>query len=117
MPEVSEWLHWVQGSLDGGGLGYQVLDAEGRARERLYWPWRLPSVEQWRPLIPGESEAPCTGEPASDRIIALRFTGRSAPAGDGQAQTLLAAYQPGLQPPLWIGLRGPDQRLTVIVGP
>ncbi len=117
MPDGIEYLHCVQGALDADGLRYQVLDVEGRPRERLSWPLRLPPVGQWRPLPLGESVAPCTGEPVGDRIVALRFTGRAAPAGDGSAQTLLAAGQPGLLPPLWIGLRGADQRLTVIVGP
>lgn len=117
MPEGIEYLHCVQGALDAEGLRYQVLDAEGRARERLSWPLRLPPVDQWRPLPLGESDALLAGEPVSDRIVLLRLAGRSAPAGDGSAQTFLAAGQPGLQSPLWIGLRGPDQRLTVIVGP
>ena len=117
MPEGIEYLHCVQAALDADGLRYQVLDIEGRARERLSWPLHLSSVERWCALPSGESEALLTGQPSSDRIVALRFAGRSALAGDGSAQTLLAAGQPGLQMPLWIGLRGVEQRLTVIVGP
>ncbi|MDB5403875.1 MAG: hypothetical protein JWQ55_5893, partial [Rhodopila sp.] len=30
---------------------------------------------------------------------------------------MVSAFQPGIQPRLWIGLRGPEQRLTVILGP
>jgi len=117
MPEGIEYLHCVQAALDADGLRYQVLDAEGHAREGLSWPLHPPLVDQWRPLPSGESEALCTGGPASDRVVALRFAGRSASAGDGSAQTLLAAGRPDLQTPLWIGLSGPNQRLTVIVGP
>ena len=32
-------------------------------------------------------------------------------------QTLLSAFRPGVQAPLWIGLRGPEQKLTVVIGP
>ncbi len=117
MPEGIEYLHCVQAALDSEGLRYQVLDTEGRVRESLSWPPRLPAADRWQPLPAGESSALCTGAPDSDRIVGLRFTGRSAPAGDGSAQTLLAAFDSGGQPPLWIGLRGPEQRLTVIVGP
>lgn len=117
MPEGIEYLHCVQAALDEEGLRYQVLDTEGRARESLSWPLHLPPVDRWSPLPAGESAALCAGAPASDRIVALRFTGRSAAASDGSSQTLLAAFDQGRQPPLWIGLSGPEQRLTVIVGP
>jgi Calcineurin-like phosphoesterase len=117
MPEGIEYLHCVQGAIDAGGLRYQVLDTEGRVRERLSWPLPLADVSQWRALPAGLGEAPLVGGPHDDRILGLRFTGHAAPAGDGSAQTLLAAFRADLQMPLWIGLRGIDQRLTVIVGP
>jgi hypothetical protein len=117
MPEGVEYLHCVQSALDAEGLRYQVLDAEGRVRERLSWPLHLPDVAHWRTLPAGEGEALLAGGPHGDRIVALRFTGLSVPAGGGSAQTLLSAFRPGLQAPLWIGLRGVGQRLTVIVGP
>ncbi|MBI2739109.1 MAG: hypothetical protein HYX38_21525 [Rhodospirillales bacterium] len=114
MPEGVEYLHCVQGALDGEGLRYQVLDAEGRVRERLSWPLRL--ATEWRAQPTGASEAPLVGGPYDDRILGLRFTGRAAAAGNGSAQTLLSAFRSDLQMPLWIGLRGIDQRLTAIVG-
>jgi hypothetical protein len=117
MPEGIEYLHCVQGALDADGLRYQVLDAEGRVRERLAWPLPLPDIAHWRALSAGEGEALLVGGPYIDRILALRFTGRAAPAGNGSAQTLLSAFRPDLQVPLWIGLRGIEQRLTAIVGP
>jgi hypothetical protein len=117
MPEGVEYLHGVQAALDCEGLRYQVLDVEGRVRERLSWPLRPVPAERWRALPSGESAALVTGEADADRIVAFRFTGRAAPAGTSAAQTLLSAFRPGVQAPLWIGLRGPEQRLTVIIGP
>ena len=117
MPEGIEYLHCVQGALDAEGVRYQVLDTEGRVRERLSWPLPLADVTEWRTLPAGVGEAPLVGGPYDDRILGLRFTGRAAAAGDGSAQTLLSAFRPDLQMPLWIGLRGIDQRLSVIVGP
>jgi hypothetical protein len=116
MPEGVEYLHAVQAAVDAGGLRYQVFDIDGRVRERLSWPITLPSDDRWLPLRAGESEAPVSGIPSADRIVAFRFVGRAAPAGSSAAQTLLSAFQPGTQAPLWVGLRGPGQRLTVILG-
>ncbi len=108
MPEGIEYLHAVQAALDAEGLRYQVFDAEGRVRERLSWPLPVPPPEQWHAL----SDAGI-GE---DKIVAFRFTGQAA-AGTGTAQTFLSAFRPGIRAPLWIGLRGPEQRLTVILEP
>jgi len=107
MPEGVEYLHAVQAALDGQGLRYQVFDAEGRVRERLSWPLALPPVEQWQAL----DEAGI----GNGRIVALRFTGRAAVDGASTAQTFLSTLRPGSRAPLWIGLRGPEQRLAVIL--
>lgn len=115
MPEGVEYLHCVQGALDADGLRYQVFDTEGRVRERLAWPLTL--TDAWRALPTGASAAPLVGGPHDDRILGLRFGGRAAAAGDGSAQTLVSAVRADLRTPLWIGLRGIDQRLSVIVGP
>jgi hypothetical protein len=115
MPEGIEYLHCVQGALDSEGLRYQVLDAEGRVRERLAWPLDLPPVERWRALPRGESKALFAGGLTTDRIVAFRFTGQAASTGDGSMQTLFSTHQPGTPAPLWIGLSGIEQRLTVIV--
>ena len=115
MPEGIEYPHAVQATLDAEGLRYQVLDTDGTVRERLSWPLALPPQDRWQPLPPGESEAPFTGK--TDRIVAFRFAGRAVRGGSGPAQTLLSAFRPGVQAPLWIGLRGPEQKLTVILGP
>lgn len=117
MPEEIEYLHAVQASLDAEGLRYQVFDIGGRIRERLSWPIALPSDDRWLLVRSGESEALVTGTPSADRVVAFRFVGQAAPAGSSAAQTLLSAFQPGVQSPLWIGMRGPEQTLTVILGP
>jgi GNAT superfamily N-acetyltransferase len=109
MPEGVEYLHVVQAALDGQGLRYQVFDAEGRVRERLSWPLPVPPPEQWQTL--GEAGV------GGDEIVAFRFTGHAAAAGTSPAQTLLSTFRPGRRAPLWIGLRGPEQRLTVILEP
>lgn len=109
MPEGVEYLHAVQAALDGQGLRYQVFDAEGRVRERLSWPLPVPPPEQWPALADANF-----GE---DKIVAFRFTGQAAVPGTSTAQTFLSAYRPGTRAPLWIGLSGPEQRLTVILEP
>lgn len=116
MPEGVEYLHCVQAALDAGGLRYQVLDTEGCVREQLRWPLHLPEVERWQDLVAGEHAAPFSNDPSANRIAAFRFVGHCAPAGDGSPQTLVTAFQPGVLPALWIGLGGPEQRLTVIIG-
>ena len=109
MPEGVEYLHAVQAAVDGQGLRYQVFDAEGRVRERLSWPLAVPAPAQWHDL--GEAAV------GKNKIVAFRFTGHAAAAGAGAAQTFLSAFQPGNRAPLWIGVRGPEQRLTVILEP
>ncbi len=112
MPEGIEYLHAVQASLDSDGLRYQVLDIDGAIREHLSWPVVLPPTEAWRALPVGISVAL-----PIDTHVAFHISGTTAPQGVGAAQTILSAFQPGIQAPLWIGLRGPEQRLTVIIGP
>ncbi|HVY15651.1 MAG TPA: hypothetical protein VHB27_10495 [Rhodopila sp.] len=114
MPEGVEYLHCVQAALDADGLRYQVLDTEGRVRERLAWPFVPPSPAHR--LSAGEHPAPFTGDAAADRIVGLRFTGRAAPAGTSAIQTLLSVFDPNVQAPLQVGLRGPDQRVVVVIG-
>ncbi|MGF6312732.1 hypothetical protein ABIB82_006694 [Bradyrhizobium sp. i1.8.4] len=115
MPEGIEYLHCVQAALDQGGLRYQVLDPEGVVREQLAWP--LPSLDQaaWSPLAHGTSPAPLSGTPAPATVIGLKLSGRTA-AGSAAPQTLLCTPEPEMIAPLWLGLRGPNQTLTVILG-
>ncbi len=113
MPEGIEYLHCVQGALDAEGMRYQVLDTEGRVRERLSWPLSLGRCLAVAGAAGRRRRGAARRRPAMTiASSALRFTGRAAAAGDGSAQTLLSAFRPDLQMPLWIGLRGIDQRLT-----
>ncbi|QIG94323.1 MULTISPECIES: metallophosphoesterase family protein [unclassified Bradyrhizobium] len=115
MPEGVEYLHCVQAALDQSGLRYQVLDTEGVVRERLAWP--LPSFDQasWSPLPRGASPAPLSGAAPPATAIALKLSGRTAAAA-AAPQTLLCTPAPGMIAPLWLGLRGPKQTLTLILG-
>jgi len=116
MPDGIEYLHLVQAALDADGLRLQVLDTAGQVRERLAWPVRAPAAG-WQPLAMGAQEAPVRGRLGAAGTVALRVTGRAAPAGTSAVQTLLSAHDPGVLASLWIGLAGPRQRLIAIVGP
>ncbi|WP_298366864.1 metallophosphoesterase [uncultured Bradyrhizobium sp.] len=115
MPEGVEYLHCVQAVLDQDGLRYQVLDTEGAVREQLAWP--LPSLDHatWSPLPHGTSPAPLSGTPPPATVVALKLSGRTA-AGSAAPQTLLCTPVPDMIAPLWLGLRGPNQTLTLILG-
>ncbi|MCC8966875.1 metallophosphoesterase [Bradyrhizobium sp. Pear76] len=115
MPDGVEYLHCVQAALDQHGLRYQVLDTEGVVREQLAWP--LPALDPtaWAPLPRGISLAPLSGTPASGTVVALKLSGRTA-AGTAAPQTLLCTPAPDVIAPLWLGLRGPNQTLTLILG-
>ena len=115
MPEGVEYLHCVQAALDDDGLRYQVLDTDGVVRERLRWP--LPSFGEgdWTTLPRGISPAPFSGASAPGTVIALRLSGHTA-ADVATPQTILCAPVPGMIAPLWLGLRGPKQTLTLILG-
>jgi hypothetical protein len=116
MPEGVEYLHCVQAALDEQGLRFQVLDIDGVARERMEWP--LPGLDpaRWRELPPGETEALFCGPVQSGHRIELRFAGQCAKTDIASAQTIFTAFAPGSIAPFWLGLRGPKQTLTIIVG-
>lgn len=116
MPEGIEYLHCVQAALDEQGLRYQVLDIDGTVRERMEWPLPDPDPARWRQLPRGEAEAMFTGRVQSGCRIELRLTGQTATADVASAQTILTAFAPGSLAPFWLGLRGPKQTLTAIVG-
>ncbi len=122
MPEDVEYLHCVQSALDDQGLRYQVLDPAGHVRERLSWPLQLPPCREWKPLSGGELVAPVQGIlKAGDNetpLVAWRFSGKTSTEQVGRAQTFLSVWSPGSAlAPLWIGLTGRSQRVTVIIGP
>ncbi|RXT42332.1 metallophosphoesterase family protein [Bradyrhizobium betae] len=116
MPEGVEYLHCVQAALDEQGLRYQVLDIDGAVRERLEWPPLDPHPAQWMQLPRGEAEATFPGPVQSGCRIELRLTGQSATTDVASAQTIFTAFAPGSIAPFWLGLRGPRQTLTAIVG-
>ena len=112
MPEGVEYLHCVQAALDDAGLRYQVLDESGRRREQLAWP--LPEFAAPHPLSLGPQEAPLKARLAERGVLDLSFAGVAA-ASVARPQTLFCANAPGELPAIWIGLRGPEQRLTAII--
>ena len=117
MPEGEEYLHCVQAALDAKGLRYQVLDTDGAVREGLSWPFDLPPGDTWTRLATGVQHAPLSGG-FKDRIVAWRFRGILPAGSGGQAQTVLSAWSDGSAlAPLWIGLTGPQHRLTVSLAP
>lgn len=114
MPEGVEYLHCVQAALDADGFRYQVLDTDGIVRERLRWPFK--SAETSRHLSPGLNEADFGGLRGDDYIVHLSISGCLADEAHAPAQTLFSAFGPKEIAPVWLGLRGPRQTLTVILG-
>lgn len=115
MPEGEEYLHCVQMVLDDAGLSYQVLDAAGRVRERLTWPVADADAGGWIALAPGDDRAPWRFPEGCQHGLALRFRAQAAARGTSAVQTLLAMRRSGERESLWIGVRGAEQRVTVIV--
>jgi len=121
MPEEIEYLHCVQAAVDAGGLRYQVLDTTGQRREWLQWPLSLPPSPQWQTLALGEQAAPFSpGGHTADAtgLVVWRMQGHAAAGEDGSPQTLLAAWEDDAAlAPLWVGLVGREQRLSVLLAP
>jgi hypothetical protein len=121
MPPETEYFHCIQAALDVAKLRYQVLDVDGVIREWLAWPLAPFAVTDWHPLAPGEAPAPLLPTPAATQeslLLAWRFRGVAARGGPGEAQTLLAGWNPGPGlSSLWIGLLGPEGRLGVLLSP
>jgi len=122
MPPETEYPHCVQVALDAAGLRYQTLDTAGAIREWLGWPLPEPPSLAWQALPTGATTAPALPQPDDSapgaHFVSWRFAGITAPAGSGEAQTLLAGWDdgPGLAT-LWIGLLGPENRLGVLLSP
>lgn len=111
MPEDSEYHHCVQASLDDEGLRYLVIDTAGTVRERLSWPLNIPPTDGWAAFPSGEQSAPSP-------LTAWRFTGIAETTNVGPPQTFVSGWNDGPDlAPLWIGLTGRTQRLTVIIRP
>lgn len=115
MPEGVEYLHCVQAALDEDGLRYQVLDTEGSVRERLQWPPAI-TASDWKPMPAGIGPAAFSGLRAMDEIVQMRLVGKTSPRAVAPAQTLFSAFAPGVMAPVWLGLRGERQTLTLILG-
>ncbi|MEM7179216.1 MAG: hypothetical protein AAF503_16100 [Pseudomonadota bacterium] len=113
MPEGVEYLHCVQMAVDRQGLRYQVLDEDGGLRERLSWP--PGEIETFVPLAAGQNAAPWRGGQGPGRAVQFKLSGSlaSTPA----RQTILAALEDDGRCPLWIGLVGRDQQLTIVLQP
>jgi hypothetical protein len=56
------------------------------------------------------------GQLQSGRRLEFRFRGRTVADAVSSAQTLVSAFSPGSIAPVWIGLQGPRQTLTLIMG-
>jgi hypothetical protein len=114
MPPEWEYLHAVSVELDESGLRYDVLDTTGAARERLTWPPPEPAPAAWQEIAAGKPQlAPSFGD-APEWLDISGVTARS-PAG---SQTILCAWNDDAWlPPLWIGLIGPEQRLSALLAP
>ncbi len=112
MPPESEYHHLVQMVLDADGLRYQVLDTAGKLREWLHWPFHLPPSSEWK------SVSALTDHPTDGTLVVWRFSGETARDERGDPQTLLCGeIDDASLPPVWIGLRGPENRLTVSLAP
>ncbi|TCR93335.1 metallophosphoesterase [Rhizobium sp. BK376] len=116
MPEGVEYLHCIQAALDEEGLRYQVLDTEGAVRERLQWPPLLKADSEWRELLADISSASFSGPRGTDDFVEFRLTGRTSGQPHAPAQTIFSAFTPAAIAPLWLGLRGERQTLTLILG-
>src|SRR5262249_22063700 len=121
MPAEHEYLHCVQGALDGQGLRYQVLDSAGHLREWLAWPILLPAAAKWQSLACGALGAPISARERRAgvaRVVAWQFSGTTTESYDGSPQTLLSHCDAGTAlASLWIGLFGAEQRLGVFLSP
>ena len=114
MPPEWEYLHAMTVELDERGLRYEVLDTTGAVRERMAWPPPEPAQHAWQELAASKTHsAPRFGE----TLVWLDVSGVTAPFPTG-SQTMLCAWNDDAWlPPLWIGLIGPEQRLSVLLAP
>lgn len=116
MPEGVEYLHCIQASLDAHHLRYQVLDTKGQIRESLVWPPEEKTATTWTALPHGVSIAPISGLLDVRTFLELRVYGKTAPQASPAEQSLFSAFSPGIIAPVWLGLRGVRQTLTLIIG-
>jgi hypothetical protein len=124
MPEGIEYLHCMQLALDTRGLRYQVLDTDGHIREWLQWPLELPSVATWQAWksndVVHEIVSALESISPSATLVAWQLSGVCAVSnGNNNVQTLVCGLSEDASAlaPLWIGLRGRENRLCVLLSP
>ena len=103
MPEGVEYLHCVQMAVDAGGVRLQVLDDTAMRREALDWPPPEPAALGAVDAAPASLDGP----------VLLRLAGRTAVSA-GPRQTLVCATAGGAMP-IWIGLAGRSQQVSVML--
>jgi hypothetical protein len=114
LPPEWEFLHAVSAELDQFGLRYEVLDTTGAVRERLTWPPPEPTADAWQEIA---TDDPHPSPHFAEAPAWLDVSGVTAPSPAG-SQTILCAWNDDAWlPPLWIGLIGPEQHLSVLLAP
>ncbi|MEM1399236.1 MAG: metallophosphoesterase, partial [Pseudomonadota bacterium] len=115
MPDDIEYHHAVQIALDDDGLRAQTLDDEGAVRETFAWPPPVPTRHV--DLQSGRHPTPWSQTHPPELIhLTIRCTPRGSDLG--RRQTVLTATDPQTgESPIWIGLAGPTQQLTIILQP
>lgn len=116
MPEGVEYLHLLQAALDDNHFRYQVLDTEGKVREALTWPPIEQLSAKWSAISGGISNAPFFGKQDGNSFVEFRIKGTTAPKASPPEQTFLSVFSEGTIAPIWLGLRGPRQTMTLIIG-
>lgn len=117
---ASEYFHCIQAALDINGLRYQVLDTSGKIREWLKWPLQLPPSADWGAFsgeMPVKNKALDHTERAA-QLTVFEVSGGCSPDPTGTPQTLLCANADSSSlSPIWIGLRGKQNQLFVLIIP
>ncbi|MEM9777307.1 MAG: metallophosphoesterase [Chloroflexota bacterium] len=119
-PEPIEYHHCIQAVIDSNGLRYQVLDIRGNVRERLKWPLQLPPSAHWQEFT-GEifNEASKSADPQlCDQFTVFEISGVCSSGNSGTPQTLMCANSQGSTlSSIWVGLRGKENKLCVLIIP
>ena len=114
MPPEWEYLHALRVEVDEAGLRYDVLDTTGAVREQLAWPIPEPAADAWQEIAAqGAERAPSF----ADDPVWLDISGVTTPSPTGSQTILCARNDDAWLPPLWIGLIGPEQRLSALLAP
>lgn len=122
MPDGIEYLHCVQAVIDSSGIRYQVLDTSGQVREWLKWPLELPSLNIWEKFDSSSfisfSNREQNTKVTTAQFIVWHFSSTLSQNNNGKIQTLLSGWNSDQSiAPVWIGLRGTEQRLCISLSP